>query len=171
MEGIQEERRLLEKLRAMSDEVIDTSPYTVHQLKEVIARSFQTPSAQRRLHIFVQSFGFRHGVPANSDVLMDVRFLPNPYFVEALKDRTGEDPQVASYVLDRPETGEFLNRFQDLVAWLLPLYVKEGKSYLTLSIGCTGGRHRSVVIADRLLPFFRDLQYMVTVHHRDIHKQ
>lgn len=171
MEGIQEEKRRLADLRAMSDQVIDTSPYTVHELKEVIARYFAVPSAHRRLHIFLQSFGFRHGVPANTDVLIDVRFMPNPYFVESLRDRTGEDPEVASYVLERQETKEFLRRFQDLIAWLLPLYEKEGKSYMTLSIGCTGGHHRSVAIVDRLSSFFEELQYMVTVHHRDIHKR
>lgn len=150
IEGIQEERRCLAALRKMSDEVIDTSPYTVHQLKEVIAHHFTAPSAHRRLHIFLQSFGFRHGVPANTDVLMDVRFMPNPYFVESLRDRSGEDPDVAVYVLEREETKEFLRRFQDLIAWLLPLYEKEGKSYVTISIGCTGGRHRSVAIVDQV---------------------
>lgn len=171
VEGIREERKHLEELRAMSDQVIDTSPYTVHQLKDVIARLFEVPSARRRLHIFLQSFGFRHGVPANTDVVMDVRFLPNPYFIDVLKDRTGEDSEVASYVLDRGESQEFLGRFQELIAWLLPLYEKEGKSYLTISIGCTGGHHRSVAIVGRLRVFFEGLQYAVTVHHRDIHKQ
>ncbi len=170
LEGILEERRYLAELRAMSDEVIDTSSYTVHQLREIIAKYVETPSAQRRLQVFLQSFGFRHGVPANSDVLMDVRFLPNPYFVESLKDRTGEDPEVAAYVLNRQETQEFLERFQTLIAWLLPWYEKEGKRYLTLSIGCTGGNHRSVAIVERLSVFFGGLQYAVAVHHRDIHK-
>jgi len=171
MEGIREERRYLAEIRDVSDKVIDTSAYTVHQLKEVIAQHFQVPSSQRRLQVFLQSFGFRHGVPANTDVVMDVRFLPNPYFVEGLKERSGQDAEVAAYVLDRPETREFLAKFQDLMAWLLPLYVKEGKSYLTISIGCTGGRHRSVAIVDRLQPFFEGLQHVVTVHHRDIDKE
>ncbi len=170
-EGIQEERRYLSEIRDVSDKVIDTSAYTVHQLKEVIAEHFQIPSSQRNLHVFLQSFGFRHGVPANTDVVMDVRFLPNPYFVEGLKERSGRDPEVAGYVLDRPETLEFLNKFQDLIGWLLPLYVKEGKSYLTISVGCTGGRHRSVAIVDRLQPFFEGLRHVVTVHHRDIDKE
>ncbi len=170
-DGIREERRRLAELRALADKVIDTSPFTVHQLKEVVSGYFETPSAHRRLRVFLQSFGFRHGVPANSDVLMDVRFLPNPYFVDGLRDRTGHDPDVATYVLDRKETREFLKRFQDLVGWLLPLYEKEGKSYLTVSIGCTGGYHRSVVIVETLRSFFEGLQYVVSVHHRDVNKQ
>jgi UPF0042 nucleotide-binding protein len=170
MEGIQEERQYLGPLRAISDKVIDTSHYNVHQLKEVIAQTFAAPSTLSRLHVFLQSFGFRYGVPSNTDVLMDVRFLPNPYFVENLKNRTGEDQEVAKYVLDRQETKEFLEKFQQLIAWLLPLYEKEGKSYLTVSIGCTGGQHRSVVLVDRLRIFFEEQQYKVTVHHRDINK-
>jgi len=170
LEGIQKERSLLAELRGMSDLVIDTSSYNVHQLKEAIELHMQSP-ASRRLQILVQSFGFRYGVPANSDLVMDVRFLPNPYFVEVLKDRTGEDPLVADFVLERAETQEFIKRLQDLVAWLLPLYVKEGKTYLTVSVGCTGGRHRSVAIAHQLALFFRDLDYTVNLHHRDIHKE
>jgi len=171
IEGIREERKRLEELRSMSDHVIDTTPYTVHQIKEVMTRYFESPSIIRKLQIFLQSFGFRHGVPGNTDVLMDVRFLPNPYFVDNLRNRTGEDPVVSEFVLDRKETQEFLSKFQDMVAWLLPLYEKEGKSYLTLSIGCTGGQHRSVAIVERLESFFEKLKYMVTVHHRDIHKR
>lgn len=170
LEGIQKERNLLAELRGMSDLVIDTSSYNVHQLKEAIEVQMQSP-ASRRLQILVQSFGFRYGVPSNSDLVMDVRFLPNPYFVEGLKDRTGEDPSVANFVLERAEAQEFIKRLQDLVAWLLPLYVKEGKTYLTVSVGCTGGRHRSVAIAHRLALFFRDLDYTVNLHHRDIHKE
>lgn len=170
LEGIQKERSLLAELRAMSDLVIDTSGYNVHELKELVERHMQFP-ASRRLQILVQSFGFRYGVPSNSDLVMDVRFLPNPYFVEGLKERSGQDPSVARFVLDRDETREFIHRLQDLVAWLLPLYVKEGKTYLTVSVGCTGGRHRSVAIAEQLAAFFRDLDYTVNVHHRDIHKE
>jgi UPF0042 nucleotide-binding protein len=170
LEGIQQERSLLAELRAMSDLVIDTSSYNVHQLKEAIEVHLRSP-ASRRLQIMVQSFGFRYGVPANSDVVMDVRFLPNPYFVEGLKDRTGQDQAVAEFVLERAETQEFIRRLQDLVEWLLPLYVKEGKAYLTISVGCTGGRHRSVAIAERLATFFQGLDYSVNLHHRDIHKE
>jgi len=171
IEGIRRERRYLSELRSISDRVIDTSAYNVHELKEVVVGFFDLPVNRKKPHVFVQSFGFRYGVPANTDVVMDVRFLPNPYFVEGLKERTGQDPDVARFVLDRQESREFLERFQGLIAWLLPFFVKEGKSYLTLSIGCTGGRHRSVAISERLVPFFEGLQYMVTVHHRDIHKE
>jgi len=169
-EGIKLERSLLAQLRDMSDVVIDTSSYNVHQLKEVIESHIEV-SASDRLQILVQSFGFRYGVPSNTDMVVDVRFLPNPYFVEELRERTGQDQEVAGFVLGRPEAQEFLQRFQDLVAWLLPLYVKEGKSYLTISVGCTGGRHRSVAIAERLASFFRDRDYKVSLIHRDIHKE
>ncbi|MEJ5375748.1 MAG: RNase adapter RapZ [bacterium] len=170
LEGIQKERSLLAELRNMSDLIIDTSSYNVHQLKEAIEQHMRSP-ASRRLQILVQSFGFRYGVPSNSDLVMDVRFLPNPYFVEGLKERTGQDPSVANFVLERAETQEFIKRLQDLVEWLLPFYVKEGKTYLTVSVGCTGGRHRSVAIAERLACFFRGLHYSVNLHHRDIHKE
>jgi len=170
LEGIELERSLLAELRDMSDVVIDTSSYNVHQLKEAIESQLEV-SASDRLQILVQSFGFRYGVPSNTDMVVDVRFLPNPYFVEELRERTGQDQEVAGFVLGRPEAQEFLQRFQDLVAWLLPLYVKEGKSYLTISVGCTGGRHRSVAIAERLASFFRDRDYKVSLIHRDIHKE
>jgi UPF0042 nucleotide-binding protein len=170
LEGIELERSLLAELRDMSDVVIDTSSYNVHQLKEAIQSQLEV-SASDRLQILVQSFGFRYGVPSNTDMVVDVRFLPNPYFVEELRERTGQDQEVAGFVLGRPEAQEFLQRFQDLVAWLLPLYVKEGKSYLTISVGCTGGRHRSVAIAERLASFFRDRDYKVSLIHRDIHKE
>ncbi|MGQ9858381.1 MAG: RNase adapter RapZ [Thermodesulfobacteriota bacterium] len=170
MEGIQQERELLAELRSLSDLVIDTSSYNVHQLKEAIETHLQSPGS-RRLQILVQSFGYRYGVPSNTDMVMDVRFLPNPYFVEGLRERTGQDPAVAAFVLERQEAEEFLQKLQDLVAWLLPMYVKEGKSYLTISVGCTGGRHRSVAIAERMASFFRRFDYLVSVHHRDIHKE
>lgn len=170
MEGIQQERELLAELRSLSDLVIDTSSYNVHQLKEAIETHLQSPGS-RRLQILVQSFGYRYGVPSNTDMVMDVRFLPNPYFVEGLRERTGQDPAVAAFVLERQEAEEFLQKLQDLVAWLLPMYVKEGKSYLTISVGCTGGRHRSVAIAERMASFFRRFDYSVSVHHRDIHKE
>lgn len=170
MEGIQQERKLLAELRSLSDLVIDTSAYNVHQLKEAIETQLQSPGS-RRLQILVQSFGYRYGVPSNTDMVMDVRFLPNPYFVEGLRERTGQDPAVAAFVLERQEAEEFLQKLQDLVAWLLPMYGKEGKSYLTISVGCTGGRHRSVAIAERMASFFRRFDYSVTVHHRDIHKE
>jgi|Deesub1362A_J573_1020465.scaffolds.fasta_scaffold00042_74 UPF0042 nucleotide-binding protein len=170
-EGIREERRFLEPLKRMADWVIDTSQYHVHQLREVIEKTFSTTTPPHRMRIFLQSFGFRHGVPANTDILMDVRFLPNPYFVESLRSRTGMDPEVASYVLERDETREFLRRFLEFIDWLLPLYEKEGKTYLNLSIGCTGGHHRSVAVVNRMKPFFEERDYPVSVHHRDLHRE
>lgn len=170
LEGIKMERSLLAELRDMSDLIIDTSSYNVHQLKEAVESQLEV-SASDRFHILVQSFGFRYGVPSNTDMVVDVRFLPNPYFVEELKEKTGQDKEVEDFVLGRPEAKEFIRRFQELVAWLLPLYVKEGKSYLTISVGCTGGRHRSVVIAERIASFFRETRYRVSLVHRDIHKE
>lgn len=170
LEGISLERKLLAELRAMADLVIDTSTYNVHELKDAIQSTLEVTSYER-LQLVIQSFGYRYGVPSNSDLVMDVRFLPNPYFVEGLRDRTGQDKEVADFVLQRPETKEFMSRFLDLVGWLLPLYVKEGKSYLTISIGCTGGRHRSVAIVEFLAESFRDSQYRVNVLHRDILKE
>jgi UPF0042 nucleotide-binding protein len=171
VEGIRQEREHLSGLRELADMVIDTSHYNVHQLREVIEGHFESAPTRRRLHVFLQSFGFRHGVPSDTDVLMDVRFLPNPYFVENLRDRSGLCPEVAAFVLDRQESRQFMDKFQDLIAWLLPLYEKEGKSYLTISIGCTGGRHRSVAIVEHLKSFFKKMEFHVSVHHRDIAKE
>ena len=170
LEAIREERERLSALRAIADEVIDTSAYSVHQLRDYIERYFMTASAQRKIRIFLQSFGYRYGIPANTDLVMDVRFLPNPYFVDTLRGRTGLDPEVAVFVLERNESKEFLNRLCGLVEWLLPYYEKEGKSYLTISFGCTGGKHRSVAIVEKMRAFFDDLGYTPNIQHRDVDK-
>lgn len=166
--GIQEEKNLLAPLRAAATRVIDTSFYTIHELRSVIsgiARSVM-PGASMRLGI--ASFGFKHGIPHDADIIMDVRFLPNPFFVPELKDLDGRNEIVKQYVLNQPITRDFLQKWTYLMDFLLPLYEKEGKSYLTISIGCTGGRHRSVVIASALAEHIQAFGRTVALRHRDI---
>jgi UPF0042 nucleotide-binding protein len=170
-QGIQKEREMLIDLKREADKVIDTSPYNVHQLRDVIIKYFANASAKRKINIYLQSFGYKYGIPSTSDLVIDVRFLPNPYFVEELKGRTGIDPEVAHFVMNRKETREFLKRFFKLIEFLLPLYEKEGKSYLTISIGCTGGRHRSVAIVEEIKNHLDRGQYVVITNHRDIQKE
>lgn len=148
-EGIARERKALEVLRLHAEHVLDTSTMNVHELRRQVTARFST-NASTGLAITVMSFGFKYGVPSNADLVLDVRFLPNPFFVPELKPFTGRDPRVASFVLDRPEAWEFLDRVFDLLAFLVPRYQREQKTYLTVSIGCTGGKHRSVAIAHAL---------------------
>lgn len=169
--GIQKEREMLVDLKREATKVIDTSPYNVHQLRDVIIKYFDTASARRRINIYLQSFGFKYGIPSTSDLVIDVRFLPNPYFVEDLKGKSGIDKEVAHFVMNRKETREFLKHFFRLIEFLLPLYEKEGKSYLTISIGCTGGRHRSVAIVEEISKHLDRDRYVVITSHRDIQKE
>ncbi len=149
LEGIAEERTLLAGLRRLADHVIDTSRLTVHELREVVHARFGRVHGEG-LVVTLLSFGFRYGIPPQSDTVLDVRFLANPYFVDALKGQTGRDPAVVKYVLDQPEAQAFLGHAQGLCDFLLPHYRAEGKSYFTIAIGCTGGKHRSVAIAHEL---------------------
>jgi RNase adapter protein RapZ len=170
-EGIAHERRLLSELRAVADQVIDTTRMTVHELRDAMTARFGGASAQEGLNVTLLSFGFRDGIPPVSDLVFDVRFLPNPYFIEGLKPHPGTDPRVAAWVLERPQTQEFLARLEALLAFLLPQYRAEGKSYLTVSIGCTGGRHRSVVLAEELARRLSEKhRAKVNVTHRDVSK-
>ncbi len=169
-EVIRYERSLLEGLRLMATMIIDTSELNVHQLKEMVISRIKGDGSAREMMIHLQSFGFRYGIPLESDIVMDVRFLPNPYFVRDLREFSGLDPMVREYVLGRPETAEFIRKFRDVMDFLVPGYHKEGKSYLTISIGCTGGKHRSVVIAEEMRSFFRDNKINLKVTHRDIGK-
>ena len=167
-EGIERERKKMAPLREVADYILDTSTLSVNDLrKEVINRFSQLP-AERRLTVFILSFGFKYGIPPMADVVMDVRFLPNPFFLPELKDLTGEDPRVAQYVMKFPETREFMDRLLALIRFLVPFYVKEGKSYLTLAIGCTGGRHRSVAIANELAKEIGQVNSPVKIRHRDV---
>jgi UPF0042 nucleotide-binding protein len=148
-EGIAKERALLGALREHAEHVLDTSSMTVHELRRQVMARF-APSATGQPAMTVMSFGFKYGVPSNADLVFDVRFLPNPFFVPELKALTGRDERVAHFVLDRPDTWEFLDRTFDLLAFLVPRYQREGKAYLTVAIGCTGGKHRSVAVARAL---------------------
>ncbi|MBZ5534708.1 MAG: RNase adapter RapZ [Acidobacteriia bacterium] len=162
------ERKKLRPIRALADAVIDTTTFTVHELRRTIMERFTEQKQHRPLHINTLSFGFRYGVPPMSDLVFDVRFLPNPNFVASYRERTGNDARVRRYVLSFKQTREFLNRLSDLLKFLIPQYVSEGKSYLTIAVGCTGGRHRSVVVANQLDQLFKALHYRTTLEHRDI---
>ena len=165
LDALRREREMLSDVRSLADLLIDTSSLTVHELRSVISRTFG--SGERGLVVSLTSFGFKHGAPYDVDLLFDVRFLANPHFVPELKDKTGEDPSVAAYIEKDPETGPFLERLLDFVGYLLPRYEKENKSYLSIGIGCTGGRHRSVYVAERLAGALREKKFPVRVRHRD----
>jgi RNase adapter protein RapZ len=167
LEAIRKERDELIEVRSEADVVLDTSQFSVHELKALIVRRFQVPKERQKLLVTLISFGFKHGIPYNLDLLFDVRFLPNPHFVEALRPKTGQDPEVAGYLESKREYGEFLRRFEDFISYLVPQYEKEMKSYLTIGIGCTGGRHRSVAIAEHLRTALAGLDVHVEVVHRD----
>lgn len=170
-DGLAKERSALNELREQAQHVIDTSALTVHELRRQVMARFG--SSDGALALTVMSFGFKYGVPSNADLVFDVRFLPNPYFVPELKPKSGKTPEVAGYVLERPETKEFLDRVADLLRFLLPRYQKEGKSYLTVAIGCTGGRHRSVAVASALVERLRDdeLGKSAQLWDRDVEKE
>ena len=174
LEGIEQEREGLGIMRDMADKVIDTSEFSVHVLQDEIRSYFSNESKLRKMTITLLSFGYSYGVPHEADLVVDVRFLPNPYFVEELKRLTGEDERVAEYVLRWDETRGFLRRFQELVGYLIPLYQKEGKTYLTIAVGCTGGRHRSIVVANSLEAYLRKSldggDFILRATHRDIGK-
>ncbi|HKY06760.1 MAG TPA: RNase adapter RapZ [Candidatus Binatia bacterium] len=169
-EGISRERKALESIRALADKVVDTSDFNVHELKREIEQQFcQAPTA-RRMALFFISFGYKFGIPHDADIILDVRFLPNPYFVNGLRPQRGTDSDVRAYVLGNSETRTLLDRLYDLLEFALPLYEREGKSSLTLALGCTGGRHRSVVLIEELQKRFGDGRFWIHVKHRDIDK-
>jgi len=170
MEGIALEREKLSALRAMADKIVDTSSFNVHQLKDVIQRHFMTSTTEKRLVINLMSFGFRYGLPPEADIVLDVRFLPNPFFIEELKHLNGEDEKIQEYVMGWEESQTFLRKMLDMMEFLIPLYEKEGKSNLNVALGCTGGKHRSVVMTTRLARYFAGENYLVNTAHRDIHR-
>ena len=155
-EGIRLERERLQGIRDMANQVIDTSDFNVHQLKDRIQRYVQEGLNSGQMTVTLLSFGYSFGIPFEADLLLDVRFLPNPYFVEELKRLKGENPKITEYVLQWEETKEFLQRVQEFIRFLLPLYIRERKTHLTIAVGCTGGRHRSIVIVNRLAEMLRD---------------
>jgi UPF0042 nucleotide-binding protein len=169
-DGIAAERRALEGLRGLADEVIDSTALNVHDLKRQVTRRFSSGEGAR-LGVTVVSFGFRYGIPAHADLVLDVRFLPNPYFVPALRSHVGTDPDVRDYVLGQADAQSFLDRLVDFGGFLLPRYRAEGKSYLTIAIGCTGGKHRSVAIAGELARRLEAAGQAVRLWHRDVEKE
>ena len=166
--SIVEERQLLDPIRNVADTLIDTSSFNVHELRANIQARFGQEDGAKRLLVSCLSFGFKNGVPLDADMVFDVRFLPNPHFVPEFRNKTGLDPRVADYVRGFPQTGEFLDRVTDLMLYLLPHYVEEGKSYLTIGFGCTGGQHRSVMMAEEFAARLRASGYEVKALHRDM---
>src|SRR5437879_755882 len=168
--SIQSERKQLAPIRALADVIIDTSKFNVHDLRETIVEKFRGQRDESKIVVYVTSFGYRHGVPADSDLVFDVRFLPNPNYIPAFKKLTGRNPQVARYIRSFPQTTEFIDRIADLLIYLLPHYIHEGKSYLTIAFGCTGGHHRSVMLAEQILKSLSRAGYRVKINHRDLVK-
>ena len=148
--SIHSERERLAPIRKLADPIINTTKFNVHELRETIHSTFRGKKAEPEILVQVTSFGYRHGVPADSDLVFDVRFLPNPNYIPAFKNLTGKHPSVARYIRSFPQTTEFIERISDLLIYLIPHYIREGKSYLTISFGCTGGHHRSVLIANEI---------------------
>jgi UPF0042 nucleotide-binding protein len=169
VEGLRTERRRMQKIRELADEIVDTTHLTVHQLRERFLEFSEARSPRQKLLVTLLSFGYKHGVPVDADLVFDVRFLPNPHFVDRLRPKTGRDAPVIAFLDRQPLTGELLRRLEDLLTFLIPQYVREGKSYLTIAIGCTGGRHRSVMVAEALRPRLRRLEGVrFRVRHRDV---
>jgi UPF0042 nucleotide-binding protein len=166
--SIVEERQLLDPIRNVADTLIDTSNFNVHELRAHIQSRFGHEDQTKQLLVSCLSFGFKNGVPLDADMVFDVRFLPNPHFVPEFRKKTGKDPKVAAYVRGFPQTEEFLGKVTDLMLYLLPHYVAEGKSYLTVAFGCTGGQHRSVMMAEEMRKRLRKAGYKVKALHRDI---
>ncbi|MDI6870664.1 MAG: RNase adapter RapZ [Bacillota bacterium] len=169
-EGITAERARLETLRSRATKIVDTTHLSPHELKEKITQAFATDGDMTELNMRVLSFGYRFGLPLDADLVFDVRFLPNPHWVEELRPRTGLEAEVRDYVFNSPLTREYLDRLTSFLAFMLPGFVKEGKAQLVVAVGCTGGRHRSVVIAEVVGAFLRQQGYRVQVEHRDVAK-
>ncbi len=168
--ALKAERRHLKRIRALADFVIDTSKFNVHELRAHITARFREQTSEKGILVACVSFGFRHGLPEDADLVFDVRFLPNPHFVPEFRALTGRDPRVVKYIRSFPQTREFVQRISDLLIYLLPHYIREGKSYLTIGFGCTGGQHRSVMIAEDAGKRLHQAGYRVKVVHRDIPK-
>ena len=170
VDSIADERALLSGLRDRADLVVDTGELNTNQLRSRLLEVFGDEAAGSTMQTSVLSFGFKHGVPLDVDLMFDCRFLPNPYWDESLRSHSGLEPEVRAYVLDRPETLQFLDKLDDLLTMLIPAYIKEGKSYLTVAMGCTGGRHRSVVLAEELARRLDGHGMPTTVFHRDVER-
>lgn len=170
LEAIARERKLLEELRGKASKIIDTGELKKAELEEELNQLYFSDQDNNLLHISLISFGFKYGIPRDADLVIDVRFLPNPYYVESLRYQTGNDQDVQDYVLKWPVTEKFYQKFFDLVNFLLPEYQKEGKSHLAIAIGCTGGKHRSVTTVNKLAGFLDKKSYNLSIEHRDINK-
>ena len=168
LDRIRAERERLKHLKEMATRVIDTSNLNVHELKRMISRLYTVYPEEDTLHVNVLSFGFKYGVPAEADIVMDVRFLPNPFFIKELRDLNGTQDPVIRFVMQQGQTQIFLDKFTELINYLLPRYREEGKNYLTIAVGCTGGKHRSVVVSEQLRVQLAGLGYPVTAGHRDV---
>ena len=170
MASIRAERRTLQPIRRLADLIIDTSGFNEHELRDFVTDRFCGKTARKSLLVAVNSFGYRYGVPPDSDLVFDVRFLPNPNYIPVFKPLTGRHPRVARYIRSFPQTREFISRISGLLVYLIPHYAQEGKSYLTISFGCTGGRHRSVMIADQIARGLSGAGFLVKHSHRDMSK-
>jgi UPF0042 nucleotide-binding protein len=168
-ESVKLERARLTKIKNMSDEVIDTTETNITELKKILSRRFVKKKALA-IQVAIVSFGYKFGIPLDSDLVFDTRFLPNPYYIDELRSKTGKNKSVRDYVLASPETKDFLDKLSRFVGYLMPKFVEEGKSYLTISIGCTGGKHRSVVLAEKLGEYMKAHSYKAKINHRDIFK-
>jgi UPF0042 nucleotide-binding protein len=171
LEGIRTERKAMADLREIADRIIDTSSLTVHQFKELLVETYGLEGVRPTLSVTLLSFGYKHGIPYDADLVFDVRFLPNPHFVEGLKSLDGRDPAVREFILKHAESQQLLDRLRELFRFLVPLYQREGKAYLTIAIGCTGGRHRSVALVEELRVFFEELGVSPTITHRDLFRE
>ncbi|MDQ7848652.1 MAG: RNase adapter RapZ [Armatimonadota bacterium] len=171
LQGIRAERRRLEAVKERADKIIDTSALTVHDLREEIIATYVRGERAGALEVSIISFGYKYGLPMDADLVFDVRFLPNPHYLPALRPLPGASRPVRAYVLGQPETRTFLQHLFEMVDYLLPRFVQEGKSHLSIALGCTGGKHRSVVLADELGAHLRRRGYKVRVHHRDVRKE
>jgi RNase adapter protein RapZ len=171
VDGIRAERKALSTMREVADRIIDTSALTVHQLKDLLIETYVAPDRRTGLAISLVSFGFKHGVPFDADLVFDVRFLPNPHFVEGLRPLDGRDTRVREFILKHEESRELLRRLEDFLGFVLPAYQREGKAYLTVAVGCTGGRHRSVALVEELRGFLDRLGLAASVIHRDMDRE
>jgi UPF0042 nucleotide-binding protein len=170
VKSIQSERRQLAPIRSLAGLTVNTSKFTVHELREFILEKFRGEREESKIMVYVTSFGYRHGVPADSDLVFDVRFLPNPNYIPRFKKLSGRHPSVARYIRSFPQTVEFVDRISELLIYLVPHYIREGKSYLTIAFGCTGGRHRSVMIADKIRKSLVQAGFKAKINHRDLAK-
>ena len=171
-DGVRKERKVLENIRKKADYVIDTTHLLTRELKEELDRIFVQNKEYNSLIITVMSFGFKHGIPADADLVFDVRFLPNPFYIDELKQKTGNDKEVQDYVMSFPESEEFMTKLIDMIQFLIPNYVKEGKYRLVVAIGCTGGKHRSVTLTNELYARMKDKgDYGLKIYHRDVYNR